>query len=295
MMRLTVAGLTAIIASVSAIQAESQADATAEWHYGGYGGYSNPWGGYYGGNSYGYGDSQVTKLQRDISYLVKQNSALKTKMTDAEARIAVLKENGTGSVDLSALEASVTALESKTGVNMDSIATNDGTIADLGTKVGDNEGDITVLDMMVCDNMSNIATNYDKIAANMMSIGVNSTSLANLSATTGTESAAIAMFVSDATTAIASNTALVAGNSAGIATNSAGIVTGNSLVGNLSSDVAALALVSTNPVFIAALSNGIAANAASIAGGVGQIPTMSTNAANAMSQIAANRATAALN
>jgi hypothetical protein len=92
MIRKTIAGLTAIIASVSAIQAETQADATAEW---GYGGYHNPWavqqqpsyGGYYGGSSYGYGDSKVTKLQRDVSYLVKKNSALTASLTTVTDRL----------------------------------------------------------------------------------------------------------------------------------------------------------------------------------------------------------------
>ena len=92
-------------------------------------------------------------------------------MIDAEARIAVLKEEGTGTVDLTALEAAVTALESKTGVNMESISANDSTISDLGTRVGDNEGDITVLDMMVCDNMSSLTASASTISANMMSIG----------------------------------------------------------------------------------------------------------------------------
>ena len=93
MIRFTLAGLTAVIASVSAIQADSmvQADATAQWHYGG--GYNyNPWAQQssgYGG--YGYGsDSKIQRLQRDISYLVKQNSALKTRLIAAEADIATL-------------------------------------------------------------------------------------------------------------------------------------------------------------------------------------------------------------
>ena len=91
MMKLTVAALTAI-ASVSAIQA----DASAEWHQGGY---YNPWaqqsqGGWYGGSSYsspfGYGESKVQRLQRDVSYLVKQNSALKTRLVAAETEITEL-------------------------------------------------------------------------------------------------------------------------------------------------------------------------------------------------------------
>ena len=100
MIRKTIAGLTAIVASVSAIQAE--ADATAEW---GYGGYHNPWavqqqpsyGGYFGGSSYGYGDSKVTKLQRDVSYLVKKNSALTASLTTVTDRLV-------------AAEAAITAL-----------------------------------------------------------------------------------------------------------------------------------------------------------------------------------------
>ena len=109
-MKLTVAALTAI-ASVSAIQ--TQADASAEW------GYYNPWaqqsqGGYYGGSSYsspfGYGgDSKVQRLQRDVSYLVKQNSALKTRLAAAAAALTELEENGP-TVDTSALEARVAAL-----------------------------------------------------------------------------------------------------------------------------------------------------------------------------------------
>ena len=111
-MKLTVAALTAI-ASVSAIQ--TQADASAEWHQGGY---YNPWaqqsqGGYYGGSSYsspfGYGESKVQRLQRDVSYLVKQNSALKTRLVAAAAALTELEENGP-TVDTSALEARVTAL-----------------------------------------------------------------------------------------------------------------------------------------------------------------------------------------
>ena len=126
MIRKTSAGLTAIVASVSAIQAEAQVDATDEW---GYGGYHNPWavqqpsyGRYFGGISYGYGDSKVTKLQRDIRYLVKKNSALTASLTAVTDRLV-------------AAEAA--------------IADNDSDIAGLDTRVAENEGDITALDMMV--------------------------------------------------------------------------------------------------------------------------------------------------
>ena len=112
MMKLTVAALTAI-ASVSAIQ--TQADASAEWHHGGY---YNPWaqqsqGGWYGGSSYsspyGYGDSKVQRLQRDVSYLVKMNNALKTRLVAAEAALTELEEN-VPTVDTSDFEARIAAL-----------------------------------------------------------------------------------------------------------------------------------------------------------------------------------------
>ena len=124
MIRQTLAGLTAIIASVSAIQADTmaQADATAQWHYGGgYGGY-NPWAqsssSYYG--SYG-SDSKIQRLQRDVSYLVKQNSALKTRLIAAEAAIVTLQEgggDGSSSPDVKDLEDRVTVLEAKAASNM---------------------------------------------------------------------------------------------------------------------------------------------------------------------------------
>ena len=143
MIRQTLAGLTAIIASVSAIQADSmvQADATAQWHYGGgYGGY-NPWaqssGSYYG--SYGI-DSKIQRLQRDVSYLVKQNSALKTRLIAAEAAITAL-QNGDGDSsggdgsNISDLEDRVTALEAKAASNMMLIADNDEEISELDKRV----------------------------------------------------------------------------------------------------------------------------------------------------------------
>ena len=88
----TLAGLTAIIASVSAIQA----DATAQW----YGGYNyNPWaqqshGSWYGVRSspFGYGgESKVQRMQRDVSYLVKMNSALNTRVIATEEENSNLK------------------------------------------------------------------------------------------------------------------------------------------------------------------------------------------------------------
>merc|ERR1719367_702174 len=144
MIRQTLAGLTAIIASVSAIQADSmvQADATAQWHYGGgYGGY-NPWAqssSYYG--SYGI-DSKIQRLQRDVSYLVKQNSALKTRLIAAEAAITAL-QNAHGDGDnsdsdgshISDLEDRVTALEAKAASNMMLIADNDKEIDELDKRV----------------------------------------------------------------------------------------------------------------------------------------------------------------
>ena len=183
MIRYTIAGLTAIIASVSAIQTDAmaQADATAQF----YGGYNyNPWAqqshGYGYGNSYGYGaDSKVQRLQRDVSYLVKQNSALKTRLIAAEAAITALQTDHESPDHTAELEARVEALEAKSMSNMMAIDDNDKDISALDFRVSDNEGDITVLDMMVCDNMSSIGANSVKAAANMMSIAANSVAVAS--------------------------------------------------------------------------------------------------------------------
>jgi hypothetical protein len=225
MMKLTIAGLTAIIASVSAIQ--TQADASAEW---GYGGYSNPWaqqstGGWYGGatsSPFGYGDSKVVRLQRDVSYLVKQNSALKTRLVAAEAAITALQTVHEDPDHTAALAVRVTALETKAAANMMAITENDTDIAGLDVRVSDNEGDITVLDMMVCDNMTSLAANAGKIATNMMSIGTNSTAIA-AAAATAVDSAALASMVSTINASIAANTAGIGTNATGVATNSAGV------------------------------------------------------------------------
>ena len=137
MIRFTLAGLTAVIASVSAIQADSmaQADATAQWHYGG--GYNyNPWAQSSGYGGYGYGsDSKIQRLQRDISYLVKQNSALKTRLIAAEADIATLKADHDEPDHTKDLEDRVTALEEKAKENMESIEANDADIEGLQDRV----------------------------------------------------------------------------------------------------------------------------------------------------------------
>ena len=119
MIRQTIAGLTALVASVVAVQSTTQTEAS-QWYGGssrgvgnssyGYGGYNSN----FGYNPFGYDnhhlDSKVQRLQRDVSYLVKQNSALKT-------RIEALEANGGGSGggggDNSALEARVAALEAQ--------------------------------------------------------------------------------------------------------------------------------------------------------------------------------------
>ena len=74
MIRFTITGLSAIIASASAIQ--TQADASSAQWFGGYGGY-NPWDTQqsydsYSSNPFSYGDSsKVQRIEKDISYLVK--------------------------------------------------------------------------------------------------------------------------------------------------------------------------------------------------------------------------------
>jgi hypothetical protein len=50
-------------------------------------------------------------LQRDVSYLVKQNSALKTRLEAAEAAIVALQ--AVPPVDTAPLEARILALETK--------------------------------------------------------------------------------------------------------------------------------------------------------------------------------------
>ena len=160
MMRFTIAGLAAIISSASAIQ--TQADASAQW-YGGRGFSFNPWsyaqqsyGGYggYGGysNPFSYGDSsKIQKIQKDVSYLVKANSSLKTRMTSVEDAITALQSgSGSGSSGGStgSLEARITALEEKAAANSAAITSNDSEISSLDMKIADDEGDLTMLDMM---------------------------------------------------------------------------------------------------------------------------------------------------
>ena len=88
MMRQTlVVGLTAVIASATA----TEADATAQWY--GNGGYNfNPWAHQSHGSGYsspfGYGgEGKIPKLQRDVSYLVKLEGVNKTRMDAIETAI----------------------------------------------------------------------------------------------------------------------------------------------------------------------------------------------------------------
>ena len=162
MIRFTIAGLAAIISTASAIQ--TQADASAQY-YGSSGFNFNPWsysppsyGGYggYGGYSsspFSYGiSSKIEKVQKDVTYLVKMNTSLKTRMTSVEDAITAL-QNGSGSGsgssgNTAALEARITALEEKAASNSMAISSNDSEISDLDVKIADDEGDLSMIDMM---------------------------------------------------------------------------------------------------------------------------------------------------
>ena len=171
----TLAGLTAIIATVSAIQADAyaRADATAQWYYGGYNNY-NPWAqqsqgyGYGGGSSpFGYG-GEITRqrLHRDISYLVKMNSSLKTRVIAAETKVSAVEEENSAlktrmvaaedaikalqkdheDPDFpEALAARVDSLESKTALNMMSLQENSVAFENIDSKFMENQGFLAAL------------------------------------------------------------------------------------------------------------------------------------------------------
>ena len=134
MMRQTlVVGLTAVIASATA----TEADATAQW----YGGYNyNPWAHQSHGSGYsspfGYGgEGKIKKLQRDVSYLVKQGSENNTRMTALETAIADLQAKHEDPDHTKELEERIAVLEQK--------------VAENTTAVDNNGDDISGLDMRV--------------------------------------------------------------------------------------------------------------------------------------------------
>ena len=287
MIRQTIAGLTALVASVVAVQSTTQTEAS-QWYGGssrrvgnsyGYGGYNSN----FGYNPFGYDnhhlDSKVQRLQRDVSYLVKQNSALKT-------RIEALEANGGGSGggggDNSALEARVAALEAKTATNMMSIQENDQDISALDVRVSDNEGDITVLDMMVCDNMMSIGANTTKIAANMMSISANSAAIGTGGG--AIDPAVLAMISAD----IAANTAKIGTNmmTAMDAQNAAN--TNSAAIAMISNGLDAISMISTNPAFLANLEAAISTNSNNIATGSNERNANTAKIAANMMSIMAN-------
>ena len=178
MIRFTIAGLAAIISSASAIQ--TQADASAQWGYGGYN--YNPWSysssspsynsydSYYS-NPFSYGDSsKVQRIQKDVTYLVKMNSSLKTRMTSVEDAITALQSKHEDPTHIKDLEDRVTTLEQKVASNTMGASDNDTDLDDLDVRVTNSEGSMLILDMMESDNMASITANSSKIAANMMSV-----------------------------------------------------------------------------------------------------------------------------
>lgn len=287
MMRFTVAGLAAIIASVSGIQ--TQADASAQWHaYGGY----NPWaqasqGSWYGSGGIGYGDSKVNRLQRDISYLVKQNSALKTRLAEAEESIEALETEHEDPTHIADLVALVAELEELANANTMSIEANDVSITNTGATISMNEGDIMAVDTIAKQNNEKIEDNAALIAANMMLAGTTSDGIASVQAAGVVTSDELTMMVSALNASIATNSAKIATNMMGVSTNSAAIASAPT-TDMLSSGIASLSMVSADPAFLSSLQAGISTNSAAVAANSAAIIPLSAGIASNMTGISNN-------
>ena len=304
MIRFTIAGLAAIISSASAIQ--TQADASAQWGNGGYN--FNPWSyasaspsynsGYNSYNSYysnpfSYGDSsKVQRISKDVTYLVKMNSSLKTRMTSVEDAITALQSEHEDPTHIKDLEDRVTALEQKVASNTIEIDNNDADIEGLDDRVWVSESAKEVFFEIICDSMNRIATNSSKIAANMMSVAENTAAVATIG---DLVSAEIASKIATINAAVAANSDKIAANMMSVVANQAKVDENTLGVSMISSDIVAKSsMVSEiDPVFIATLQNAVSTNSLNISnGGLG---TVSAQIASNSAAIAANTSTEVAN
>ena len=207
-----VVGLTAVIGLASA----TEADASAQW----YGGYNyNPWAQQSHGSGYGYGSSpfgyggKIKKLQKDVSYLVKQGTANNTRMTALETAISALQGagGGKGPANTKELEERIAALEQRIPQNIAGIDKNDADIEGLDDRIWRSESDIAVLTAFASTNGVSISDNTAKVASNMMLIAANSATIAS--------NAAVAIDSDQLASTVAVVNATIAANSLKINTN----------------------------------------------------------------------------